>query len=236
MVSFLLSFGLSSSSTWAQQLSVEEAVAEALANEEIQSYFPENKPPEQVEPPGWLLSVLEAIGSVFQGIAEFLGFLGPVLKIVFYLGLAAIIAWFIYFLVDKFDWSRRGQSDKNKVAVKRTIISNMPAKPVKRMVFSLGDADALASNGNYSDAVHILLIAAIDVIQRKIKGFLAISETSREIVDNVQVSTDDRSLISHIVRQVESALFAGHVVKKEDYEFCRVKFLELKGENVEGRK
>ncbi len=209
--------------TIAQDTAVDDAVNRVLENDEIQSEFPRFEAPEEIKPPGWLESIFDAIGS-------FLSFLAPVLEILFYVAIVAFVVWLIYFLVDKFEWRRGNPEEDNAKKVRITVAPARASKPEVIDVPDLSDADKMAENGHYAEAVHILLIAAIDFIQRKIKGILSVSETSREILNNDNVAAEDKGEIGYLVEQVERALFAGKTVDREEYEFCRNKFLNLVGE------
>ncbi len=208
------------SNTLAQEQSVEEAVRSVLENEAIQTELPEPEPITEIELPSWLEAMLEGIGSFFSG-------LGPLFEILFYVGVAAFVIWIIYFLVEKFEWRASAKEGKTAKAVKKTYSTEQSDLPVEDRLFSLEDADAFAADGNYSDAAHILLIVAIDFIQRKVRGMLAISETSREIIRNEEVEQQDRKLILPIVENVEKSLFAGHLMGQEEYDRCRSSFIEL---------
>lgn len=204
----------------AQDTVISDAVEQTYASGEIQTSLPEKITRERSETPNWLLRFLEAIGNVLEAV-------GPVLEILFYILLIGIVVWIFYYLVENFDWSGGLPKKNEKGKIVRRVDASSREKVKKNKHYALNDADAQATNGNYAEAVHILLIVSIDFINRKLKGFLSVSETSREILGNEKVSDNDRGLISHIVKKVEMSLFAGALIDKTEYEYCRKKFLEL---------
>jgi predicted lipid-binding transport protein (Tim44 family) len=131
-----------------------------------------NAPP-PTEPPAWLRSISEFLGSLFSG-------LGPVFTVLFWAAVAALIAFLLYMLVPAIrDWVdafvfRRKQRDETEDAE-----DWHPSAESARNL--LAEADALAAEGRFGDAVHLLLGRSLEDIDRRRPGLLKPAMTSRVI-------------------------------------------------------
>ncbi len=211
---------------------MDQVVKKALSNKDIQTELPcitdkktnpackDFVPP---KPPGWLAAIFKAIGKFFD-------IFGPVLKYIIWGGLILLTGLGIYYFIDKFKWNGGRPESSNKIARKEIRRAATAPKDRQTRPPTLEDADKMAARGNFADAVHFLLLASIDYIQNKLKGLLEISETSREISQNNIIAERDRLLLSPMVRQVEKSLFAHIAPERDDFEECRIKYLELTGQ------
>jgi hypothetical protein len=93
----------------------------------------------------------------------------------------------------------------------------------------LEDADALASTGRYGDAVHSLLLNAIDYLKRRAVKPIPRAWTAREIQQQLPISTLARALLQLLVQTVERAHFAGRDISAADYVRCRSSYEQLLG-------
>ena len=92
---------------------------------------------------------------------------------------------------------------------------------------ALGAADALALQGRFAEAMHVLLLHALAVIRRRLDEPFADSMTSREILRSRQLPDSLRSPLREVVGRVEWSYFGEHPAAGEDYAACRTSFATL---------
>jgi hypothetical protein len=90
------------------------------------------------------------------------------------------------------------------------------------------EADDLARQGHYGEAMHVLLLKSLNEIRRQLGISFAVSLTSREILRRVQLSDVGRQSLSAIIRSVELTYFGGEDAGRNDYSDCRSNFETLK--------
>lgn len=88
----------------------------------------------------------------------------------------------------------------------------------------LEEADALAAQGQYAEAVHVLLLRSIQDIEERRPQSLRRAFTSREI-ERLQALPDAaRAAFSGISRVVERTLFAHHAIGAAEFARCRKEY------------
>lgn len=85
---------------------------------------------------------------------------------------------------------------------------------------TLADAQALAGDGAYGEAVRALLAAVLITLARRELVKLRPWMTGREIVRDAQLVRDARDALAFLVMTVEAYAFAGHEVARDTYETC----------------
>jgi hypothetical protein len=90
------------------------------------------------------------------------------------------------------------------------------------------EADDLARQGQYRQAMHLLLLNSLDEIRRQLGTGFAASLTSREILRRVQLSDIGRRSLTAIIRSVERTYFGDEEAGQIDYSDCRINFETLK--------
>lgn len=85
----------------------------------------------------------------------------------------------------------------------------------------LEDSDALAAQGLYSEAVHLILLRSIEDIQERRPKLVRPTFTSREIGMLQALPEQARAAFSGITRVVERGLFAGASIGPDDFARCR---------------
>ncbi len=93
----------------------------------------------------------------------------------------------------------------------------------------LDDAEQLAGSGQYGDAVHHLLLNAIEYLKRRSGKMIPRAWTAREIQQQLPISILARALLQLLVQTVERAHFAGRDVSESDYRRCRDSYEQLLG-------
>jgi len=89
--------------------------------------------------------------------------------------------------------------------------------PVRREP-PLDAAAALAAQGRYAEAVHVLLLQAIRQLAERTRTVLPPSRTSREIARLLPLRDEVREPFWELVRAVEVSLFGGLPVGPDDYQ------------------
>lgn len=174
-----------------------------VADGEIQFDLPVHKPPEM---PGWL-----------QPLLEWLAKSGPVVKFIFWAGLATIAALVLWSL---YRWLapivRRWLARADTAAEPETWQPG--AAPARAL---LAEADALAARGDYGPAAHLLLLRSIEQLEIAHPGRLKPSYTSRDIARAPMLPPETARAFHFIAGVVETSLFAGRRIGEPAWQDCR---------------
>lgn len=194
----------------------EQALASAhqklLATKDLQFNFDEAPPPP--EPPDWLVSLLGAIGKAFVAAA-------PVLKWVFWIGLALVailIAWFIVRDIVRIRLAERAKP------LDLTQGSEAWRPTAERAQALLSDADSLAEQGRYAEAVHLILVRSVDDFAGHRPGVVKPAFTSRDLGRLEAMPPEARNAFALIAQVVEHSLFGGGGVDKDRFADCRAAY------------
>lgn len=156
-------------------------------------------------PPGWL-----------QPLIDLLQAMGPLFKIVFWLGLAALvlaILWFIGREVIRIRLPER----TDKLNIEDDAWRPAPAAALAL----LADADALAAEGRFAEAVHLLLLRSINDIDGRLPNTVRPALTARDIAGLSRLPAAASPAFDRIARVVESSLFGGRPVDRAAFADCR---------------
>jgi hypothetical protein len=88
----------------------------------------------------------------------------------------------------------------------------------------VAEADALARQGRFGEAMHALLLHGLMEIRRRLDEKFADSLTSREIRHSIRLSDRGRAALSDIVARVERCYFGEYPASASDYQGCRASF------------
>ena len=195
-----------------------EAAHEALLESDNLQF---ERPVIEVEPPEFRKPspFFNWLGQLFAG-------LGPLFQLLFYLGAAAIAAGILYFILRQIPNIRlQGLRRKDKVTEGDDdhVISNVRPDEKKARAW-LEEADALAKEGRFSEAVHLLLFRSIEDIQSKRKAPIPQALTSREIERLDGLPTGPRNALRPIISLVERSFFGGHSVDAENWTSARAAY------------
>lgn len=180
----------------------------ALLNDRrLQFTFEEFTPP-QVEPPDWL----DPVWRFFDAIAPFLGY-------VFWAGVGVGGFIVVYMIVTEVIRRRPRRLASAKVEAAAPKPEYRPAP--SRAHALLSEADRLAAEGRYSEAVRVLLHRSIEDIERAFSMIIGPGLTAREIGALDPLSPRGRDVFADIARAVETSLFGGRPLGVEDFVRCR---------------
>jgi hypothetical protein len=184
-----------------------DGVAEAhrvlLETDGLQFDFPVIAPP---EPPAWLV----ALGRL-------LGFLQPVGEFLLWGAIALVIGTILYFFLRE---ALRARFPERKKGSAQAHNIHWAPKPVRARAL-LADADRLAAEGRYDEAVHLLLFRSIDDIEEWRPHLVKPDWTSRDIGMLDVLPPEARSIFARIAEAVEKSFFGGAEVDARVFAECR---------------
>ena len=173
-----------------------------LADRSIQFDLPMYRPP---QPPEWLRSLLSFMGTDH-----------PVLRGLIWMLVGLIVLLILYFVASWAtgrDWRWRRREDADAEPDWRP--DEAPARAL------LGEADALAAEGRFSEAAHLLLFRSIEDIDSRRPEQVRPSLTSRDIAALPSIPERPRGAFARIAMMVERSLFARHALAEGDWRECR---------------
>jgi len=187
----------------------ERAHAALLKQSDLQfSFHPVVVP----QPPEWLQALARWLGRMVLAIA-------PAFKFIFWGGLAIGAGLILYFLVWDLLALRLGWRRSAKA---RPVELQSEWKPTAAKARTLlEDADRLAAEGRYDEAVHILLFRSIDDIDQRWPNTVRPALTSRDIAAHDHLSETARRTFMGIAEVVERSFFGGAQVGAVDFKACR---------------
>jgi len=182
-----------------------EAHRRLLADRSIQFDLPRSDP---AELPAWLVDFVTAIW--------------PLLKVTFLIALAGAALYFLYLIARramgaKWPWGRKRAEDETEAW--------RPGEAPARQL--LGEADALAAQGLYSEAAHLLLFRSIEDIDARRPDLVRPALTSRDIAALPAIPDRPRSAFLAIAMMVEQSLFAARPLAAGDWRDCRSAYEEF---------
>jgi hypothetical protein len=187
-------------------ISVELAHSKLMADTTIQhshsdGFLKEPKVPEWLE---WIGELLRAAS--------------PVISFFFWVGLALLVAMLLYFLVTEVMGVKVFQSKSKPMQSVSASDWRPEAKDARDL---LAAADALAAQGNYNDAVHLILLRSIEHIDRFRPMAVRPALTARDIGSMAALPDLARPTFTRIASAVERTLFAGKNIDQREFGACR---------------
>lgn len=212
---------MSQTATSASQLaeggpSLEVAHAQVLRDKSVQfahiDLVQEEKPL-----PDWL----QTLG---EWIAKILDILSPFIAVMFWIGLACLVLLLIYFIVTEV---LQIEIFKKPAKTTATVVEPQwrPNSQVARDL--LAAADALAAEGRFGDAVHLILLRSIEDIERFRPTTIRPALTARDIGAMPALPEAAKPIFARISAAVEKALFAGLTIESSEFVSCREAYVRF---------
>jgi hypothetical protein len=209
------------------------AAAHAALKADSSIQFTLQPAPPPPEPPRWLGEFFEWLGEVLRPIGRLLEWIGsfmpdaPYARILLWTVLAiaaAALTMTIYRGLRHGEW--RLPRRRRAVAVEPGEEEEWApdAAPARSW---LREADALAAQGRYAEAVHHLLRRSIEDIGRRRPKLVRPALTSRELASAEALPPPARSLFARIAGLVERSLFGGRAVDSGDWNEARIAYADL---------
>ncbi|HIC79393.1 MAG TPA: DUF4129 domain-containing protein [Kiloniellaceae bacterium] len=177
-------------------------------------YQTERPTPPEVEPartpmkiPGWLI---EAILWIVAAIV------------------AVMLAVFLYNALQNRSGLRLNRDRRNE----ETLTVETPVSARQRVIDSrtLEEADKLAAAGRFAEAIHLLLLVAMDRLRRELGARVPPALTSREVLRLAPVPASAAAPLERMVSLSEIKHFGGRDASAPDYDLCRADFLSFSGQ------
>ena len=182
---------------------VAEAHAALKRDRTLQFDFTAATPPPPPRPgPRWLAALFEM--------------LEPLLLVVFWVGVAVIAGLAVWFLVR--EGERRWREGRGHGPAAQALALPPSEERVRAL---LAEADRLAGEGRYAEAVHVLLFRGVDDIRDQRPELFRRALTSREIAGLSALPARARAHFGAIAAVVERSFFGGREVDADGWIRCR---------------
>jgi hypothetical protein len=201
-----------------ERVSIEELVEDHTANRRIQSERPEFKPDIPERQPRQRNGFLEAIAKFFAWVFNTFGGLLKILMIAVIVAAVCYALWYMFGDVAALRLGRR----KKEVGPDIVVDGDRPSAGEAAAL--LERADALAAEGRYAEAVHLLLFRSIEDLRRSRSEGVPVSLTAREIQSLSDLSARARQALAPIIRIVENSFFGGRSVDREHWTTARASY------------
>ena len=203
------------------------------ADPDIQFALTRAKPPP--EPPAWLKALGRWLQDVFEPVGRFFRWLSsfmpdaPYARIVLWTVIAlaaAALLLMAYQRVRNGEWRLprrrpRGLATGLDTAVEEEWAPG--AAPVRQW---LAEADALAVDGKFAEAIHLLLVRSVEDMARRRPQAVRPALTSRELARAPAVPGSARALFARIAAGVEDSLFGGRTVDADRWAEARAAYAD----------
>lgn len=175
---------------------------------------PPVKPPET---PGWLKTLGEWLESVLEPLGEALGLSWPVVEAIL-LALAALLALLLVWRL-LVPWLARRR---------RPAAADPGWVPDQALATALlEDADRLAGEGRFAEAVHLLLRRSVSHIAESRPDWLQPASTAREIATLAALPERARQAFAAIATRVERSRFALRDLDADDWQTARAAYADF---------
>jgi hypothetical protein len=122
---------------------------------------------------------------------------------------------------------KRRQKKKKKAGAQPGEELDVAQLALEQLPETLKRARALAAEGRYEEAVHVLLGGALGYLHALANFTLEPAFTSREVLTRAPLAAEMRRAFGHLVGTVEVSLFGGLPVAVEDFGRCEQSFVML---------
>jgi hypothetical protein len=188
-----------------------------------------DRPP---RPPAWIHEMGEWIAWALRPIGRALAWLfgwlpdAPYARGFFWIVIALAAVAILWLIVDRVRHGRWWRYRRRAVAAAEDEEDSWTpeAAPVRSW---LREADALAADGRYAEAVHHLLLRSIDDIGRRRPRLVRPALTSRDIARADAIPLAARTIFADIAALVERSLFGGRPVAAGDWTQARMRYADF---------
>lgn len=209
---------------------VDEAHTALRADPSIQFNLTPPDPPPGL--PDWLRAFFRWLGDLLEPVGKLLAWIGsimpeaPFARFLLWavLATAAVaLAWVLYNRLKHGEWWL-----KLPRLSARDLDYEEEWTPEEALALSwLEEADSLAGEGRYAEAIHYLLLRSIDDIATRRPNLVRPALTSRELAASSAIPAPARARFGSIARLVERSLFGGRLIGESDWTEARDAYREL---------
>ena len=175
------------------------------------------------EPPEWLVAILKFLADLFAPLGRWLGAGWSGIEIVLAVLAAVGVLWIGWMLFQRWRLARA-------LAVPA---ADTPVIDRAAALALLEDADALAAEGRFDEAVHLLLQRSVHHIATARPDWLSPSSTAREIAHIPGLPAAARQAFTLIAREVERSLYALRALAADDWHRAREAYAAFALQNLE---
>jgi hypothetical protein len=148
----------------------------------------------------------------------------PLIEAVFWIALILGALALMAFVFREVWASRRDKTDRPKTAELQTADFRPEAGRARAL---LAEADRLAAEGRFDEAVRTLLHRSIEDIEERVPNSIRKAQTSREIARMPQLPEPVRGAFAPITRAVEESWFGGRPIDAARYQACRKAYADF---------
>jgi hypothetical protein len=178
----------------------------------------------------WLKSVLAPVGRALNWIGSLMPD-APYARIPLWtviVALVLLLTWVVYNRLRYGEW-RMPQLRRRKFAATADVEAveedwAPEAAPAREW---LSEADRLAGEGRYGEAVHHLLLRSVEDIARRRPQLVRPALTSRDLARAAGIPLAPRRLFADLAAVVERSLFGGAAVGSDDWDACRTAYADF---------
>ncbi|MEQ8356140.1 MAG: DUF4129 domain-containing protein [Kiloniellaceae bacterium] len=196
---------------------IEDSRDRVLGDSRYQTERPAPEEPDDKEPlriPPWLVkTVLWTVGIVVAGL---------------------VLYFLVNLLLDLLNGRRAFGRDRGKTPAPAAVVETPVTLDAETRIRTLAEADALASEGRFAEAIHLLLLVALERLRRELGPRVAPAMTSREVLRLTPVPGAARDPLARMVALCEIKHFGGRAAGAPDYRTCRRDFLLFSGQEPAG--
>ncbi len=164
--------------------------------------------PKDFTPPEWL--------KALKPIGEFISAIAPFMQYIFWTIVALIVGFILYYILREFsDFRFPWQKARAEEEEEEWLPDVAPARAL------LAEADALAGQGRFGEAAHLILLRSVEDIEARKPKLLKPSSTAREISASLGLPERAQATFALIARHVEASLFGGRDLDARGWDECR---------------
>jgi hypothetical protein len=201
---------------------------EAVRADQAIQFAPVTVPPEPPREPGWLDAVLRWLAEALEPVGRALGVTWPVFKWVL-LGIAVaalgLLIWRM--LAPALGWRPKHAPETDEDGW-------TPA--TGEALALLEDADALAAQGRFDEATHLLLKRSVGQIAAARPDLVEPATTARELAAIGALPDAARAAFATIAGRVERSLFALRALGADDWQAARAAYADFALARLAGRR
>lgn len=164
------------------------------------------------------------LAMVLDGIRDTLEALGSPVSFVFWAGLALLVGFLLHFLVTEV-MDIKLLRPKPEANVANETYDWRPSTKEARDL--LAAADKLANEGNFNEAVHLILLRSVEHIDQFRPFAVRSALTAREIGALSALPEPARPNFMRITNIVERSLFAGLDIDRSQFSACRQAYADF---------
>lgn len=113
-----------------------------------------------------------------------------------------------------------GRVPKKRVDQALQVVTQPIVRTADAPLPDLDEIERLARAGAYAEAIHLMLLRALEALRRRLGTSWAKSLTSREIARRSELPATDRSALKMLVGAVEISRFGGKSANEQIYRAC----------------